>query len=97
MPGGIPIVLVGCKKDLEKQRAIDYEDAERIADAFKCPYIEVSSKDDPTIDNNVDNVFELLLVQLFKKEKVLSKDMNEVKNKALQRTQTTDDSCCTLF
>jgi hypothetical protein len=62
MAGGIPIVLVGCKKDLEKSRVIDYEDAERIADAFKCPYIEISSKDNPTVDNNVDNVFEVLLI-----------------------------------
>jgi len=29
----------------EKSRVIDYEDAERIADAFKGPYIEISSKE----------------------------------------------------
>jgi GTPase SAR1 family protein len=44
MQGGVPTILVGCKKDLEKQRVINFDEAEKMADCFNCPYIEASAK-----------------------------------------------------
>ena len=56
-----PVVLVGCKNDLSN-RAVDYLDGERTAESFKAPYIECSS----CTNHRVEDVFELVLIQLFK-------------------------------
>lgn len=61
-----PIVLVGCKSDLIKEREIDYLDGERTAESFKAPYIECSA----CSNSRVEDVFELVLIELFKKEKM---------------------------
>jgi flagellar basal body P-ring protein FlgI len=53
-------VLVGTKKDLAAMRK-DYTEAERIADALNCPYIETSAKADLS-SNNVDKAFELAII-----------------------------------
>ena len=58
-------MLVGCKSDLSSQREVDYLDGERTAESFKAPYIECSAAS----NNRVADVFELVLIQLFKKEK----------------------------
>ena len=39
-----PIVFVGLKADLAMDRAVDFSDCERTAEAYQAPYIEVSSK-----------------------------------------------------
>jgi hypothetical protein len=60
--GGVPsTVLVGTKKDLAAMRKVDYTEAERIADALNCPYIETSAKADLS-SNNVDKAFELAII-----------------------------------
>mmetsp|Transcript_16349 Transcript_16349/g.22096 ORF Transcript_16349/g.22096 Transcript_16349/m.22096 type:complete len:181 (+) Transcript_16349:914-1456(+) len=61
-----PVVLVGCKSDLTEEREIDYVDGERCAESFKAPYIECSAQS----NNRVEDVFELVLIQLFKKERL---------------------------
>lgn len=60
-----PVVLVGCKNDLREARQIEYTDGERTAEAFSAPYTECSAK----LNKGVEEVFELILIQLFKKEK----------------------------
>lgn len=60
-----PIVLVGCKSDLQKERQIDYHDGERLAESFRAPYLECSASS----NNRVEDVYELILIELFKKEK----------------------------
>ena len=50
---------MGCKNDApSKDRKIDYEDAERLAESFSAPYTECSSKN----NQGVVNVFELILI-----------------------------------
>ncbi len=60
-----PVILVGCKCDCTDQRQIDYVDGERCAESFKAPYIECSA----ATNHRVEDVFELVLIQLFKKER----------------------------
>lgn len=52
---------MGTKKDLAALRKVDYTEAERIADALNCPYIETSAKADLS-SNNVDKAFELAII-----------------------------------
>eukprot|EP00470_Lotharella_oceanica_P009644 CAMPEP_0170195172 /NCGR_PEP_ID=MMETSP0040_2-20121228/60939_1 /TAXON_ID=641309 /ORGANISM="Lotharella oceanica, Strain CCMP622" /LENGTH=304 /DNA_ID=CAMNT_0010444275 /DNA_START=165 /DNA_END=1079 /DNA_ORIENTATION=+ len=40
----IPMTLVGCKKDLESKRKVQYEEGLALASVWKCPYFEISSK-----------------------------------------------------
>ena len=60
-----PVVLVGCKSDLSSRRQVDYLDGERTAESFQAPYIECSA----ATNHRVEDVFELVLIQLFKQEK----------------------------
>lgn len=50
-------MIVGLKSDLGEKREVDYQDAERTAEAFSAPYIECSAKDDV----NIEAVFDLVL------------------------------------
>jgi hypothetical protein len=82
---------------LEKERKIPYDEAERMAECFNCPYIETSAKADVSSENNVDTAFELALIQLFKKEKKLRDSNLASICKRAERAQVSDDSCCNLF
>jgi GTPase SAR1 family protein len=64
---------------------VSYDDAERMADCFNSPYIETSSKDSISSDNNVDTVFELVLTQLFKKEKKIRDESKSILIKKYER------------
>ncbi|KAI1339519.1 ras small monomeric GTPase [Xylariaceae sp. FL0016] len=46
-----PVVLVGNKCDLEHERAVSREKAERSAAEFQCPYIETSAKSRINVEN----------------------------------------------
>ena len=51
--GKIPLVIVGNKSDLEKQRLIYREEGEELASILKCPFFEISAKE----NINVEDVF----------------------------------------
>ena len=72
-----PVVLVGCKSDLTSERQVSYLDGERTAESFQAPYIECSAQN----NYRVEDVFELVLIQLFKHEKVLRDAQIARKNK----------------
>ena len=40
----IPMILVGNKQGLENERSVTYNEAKSLADSWKKPYIEISSK-----------------------------------------------------
>lgn len=92
------VLVVGLRCDLAgRERAIDYQDGERTAEAFSAPYIECSAK----ADINVEAVFDLVLTQIFKYEKK-SRDKKRVGKSILseagfERAQAEDKSCCLLF
>ena len=72
-----PVILVGCKSDLSAERQVDYLDGERTAESFQAPYIECSACN----NHRVEDVFELVLIQLFKKEKIERDQQMEEQNK----------------
>ncbi|KAJ5076084.1 ras-like protein [Anaeramoeba ignava] len=49
----IPVVLVGNKSDLEKQRQVPTKDAQKYAKSIKCQYVETSAK----LRVNVEEIF----------------------------------------
>lgn len=52
----IPIVLVGNKSDLEKERAVDIEDVRKASDDYKVPFIDISAK----YNDNMPNVLKIM-------------------------------------
>lgn len=50
------IVLVGNKSDLEAEREIQWQDGEKMANAFDIPFIEISAK----TGEHIDKVYLLL-------------------------------------
>ncbi len=58
---GIPLVLVGCKSDLNEQRVVSEEDGESAAKQLKMDFLESSAKD----DFNVNDVFESLAKKIY--------------------------------
>ena len=74
----VPIILVGNKKELEKQRKVSFEEANKLADSLGIEYIEISDK----IKLNCKECFEKLskailiskLEKLKKKKKISQKE-----------------------
>lgn len=100
-------MLVGCKSDLSNKRQVDYLDGERTAESFQAPYIECSA----ATNHRVEDVFELVLIQLFKMEKKGRDKQMAEKTQHHQMLHGTilqdgrkkgsnrngDESCCTIF
>jgi len=47
----IPMVLVGNKSDLENERQVTKEDADKKSKEWKCPFFETSAKEKINIEN----------------------------------------------
>lgn len=60
----IPVVLVGNKCDLEAERRVSIPEGRAVANAWKCPFVETSAKN----NEHVDEVFSLLLAKIYKGE-----------------------------
>lgn len=63
LPARTPIILVGNKKDLARERAVSYEDGKHLADEMKAKFVEVSAKD----NTSVNNLFQSLIDAIEKK------------------------------
>jgi GTPase SAR1 family protein len=59
----IPFLLVGNKADLDERRRVTLEEAQRLADMWKVPYIETSAKTRLNVDK-VNVVFNYIFVLL---------------------------------
>jgi len=66
----IPFLLVGNKCDLNHKRAVSQEEAIRLADAWKVPYVETSAK----TRLNVDKVFYDLMEEIYKRKRLEGRD-----------------------
>lgn len=66
----IPFLLVGNKSDLSGKRAVSLDQALRLADQWKVPYIETSAK----TRLNVDKVFNDLMEEIYKRKKSEGRD-----------------------
>eukprot|EP00638_Chattonella_subsalsa_P010142 CAMPEP_0117759920 /NCGR_PEP_ID=MMETSP0947-20121206/16291_1 /TAXON_ID=44440 /ORGANISM="Chattonella subsalsa, Strain CCMP2191" /LENGTH=139 /DNA_ID=CAMNT_0005580451 /DNA_START=316 /DNA_END=735 /DNA_ORIENTATION=+ len=71
-PPDLPLVLVGSKWDLEDQRQVLHEEAKALAEEWKCPYLETSSRD----NYNVEEAFSTLIREI-EKDNELLKDEEE--------------------
>lgn len=63
----VPRVLVGIMKDLQDSRQVTQADAQALADSWRVPYIECSSK----TGENVSDVFHTLLKEIEKDDGLL--------------------------
>jgi len=62
----VPIILVGTKADLESERMITYEEGKKLAEKFRCGYVDASSRN----NMNVSEAFYSLVRMIdFWKEK----------------------------
>jgi len=62
-----PMIVVGNKSDLEAERVVSYEEGQKIADSFSCPFIETSAR----IPVNTDEAFLFLTLEVYNKQKKL--------------------------
>lgn len=56
----IPMIFVGNKCDLEYQRQVDKQEGEKLAERYKCKYMEISAKD----NLNINQTFESLITDI---------------------------------
>ncbi|RWS12449.1 ras-related protein Ral-A-like isoform X2 [Dinothrombium tinctorium] len=68
----IPFLLVGNKADLEEKRRVTFEEAQKLADQWKVPYIETSAK----TRSNVDRIFFDLMREIHKRKMCEAKTVN---------------------
>ncbi|ESP03039.1 hypothetical protein LOTGIDRAFT_212557 [Lottia gigantea] len=54
----VPVILVGNKSDLRMEREISVEEGKKIADSWKCPFLEASAKE----NQSVQDVFTQILM-----------------------------------
>ncbi|PVU93242.1 hypothetical protein BB560_006006, partial [Smittium megazygosporum] len=72
----VPMLLVGCKSDLENMRQVPKEDAQNLASSLNCQYIECSAKDEV----NIDKVFEMSLKEILGHDISLSSNKSDSKS-----------------
>lgn len=53
----LPMILIGNKCDLTSSRKIAYEEANQLAERWKCAYIEVSAKTRENVDKSFSEIF----------------------------------------
>uniref|UniRef100_A0A6B2LL73 Uncharacterized protein n=1 Tax=Arcella intermedia TaxID=1963864 RepID=A0A6B2LL73_9EUKA len=53
---GVPIILCGTKCDLADQRGVSVEEAQQLANNWKCPYIENSALTRTNLDLTFNNL-----------------------------------------
>ncbi|GAM24586.1 hypothetical protein SAMD00019534_077610 [Acytostelium subglobosum LB1] len=58
----IPMIIVGNKSDMEKERQVPAYEGKALADEFRCPFIETSAK----TNNNIKQCIELVLKEVIK-------------------------------
>lgn len=59
----VVLVLVGNKTDLEKDRQVPREEAQALAQEWKCPFIECSAKKKDNVAKVFDTIMEEILTQ----------------------------------
>eukprot|EP00667_Euglena_gracilis_P015269 EG_transcript_15872 len=58
------VVLLGNKTDLEKDRQVSYQQAQALAEEWKCPFLECSAKR----KENIQRVFTTIMEEILKRE-----------------------------
>ncbi|XP_076437455.1 GTP-binding protein Rheb-like [Babylonia areolata] len=60
---GLPVVLVGNKKDLRMERVISYEEGKRLADSWGVPFLEASAKENSSVREIFEKTVQVIMAQ----------------------------------
>lgn len=60
---GLPVVLVGNKKDLRMERIISFEEGKKLADSWKAPFLEASAKENSSVTEIFEKVLQVIMAQ----------------------------------
>ncbi|KAL8564119.1 hypothetical protein ACOMHN_035724 [Nucella lapillus] len=60
---GLPVVLVGNKKDLRMERVISYDEGKRLADSWKAPFLEASAKENSSVREVFEKMVGVIMAQ----------------------------------
>ena len=56
-----PILLLGCKNDLENERKVSYDDAKQLAESWGTEYIETSAKKNLNCEESLKKIAEKII------------------------------------
>ncbi|KAK7092387.1 GTP-binding protein Rheb-like isoform X2 [Littorina saxatilis] len=60
---GVPVILVGNKKDLRMERVISFEEGKKMADSWKAPFLEASAKENPSVREVFEKIIHVITTQ----------------------------------
>ncbi|KAJ3449451.1 ras [Anaeramoeba flamelloides] len=75
--GGAPMLLVGNKNDLKKERVVKYSEGKEVAESIGCKYLECSAKE----NENIEQIFEIILEEIEKRNGSLTFSHSKKTNK----------------
>ena len=70
----VPKILIGTHSDLKENREVDYVDGKMLAKRIGCPFIEVSSKEEEEVNNQIKKAFLMLILEINKKDSNFNED-----------------------
>ncbi len=92
----LKVVLLGNKADLEDQREVSQEQAEKFADSIGCKFYEGSAKSGENIKESLDEIAKI--TYLYMKDKKKNEDEDDKDGVILDRSKSLNDGkkkkCC---
>ena len=92
----IPKILIGNKADLEDQREVSQEQAEKFADSIGCKFYEGSAKSGENIKESLDEIAKI--TYLYMKDKKKNEDEDDKDGVILDRSNSSNNikkkKCC---
>jgi len=68
----VPFILVGNKADLAHRRRVSYEDAQRLANYWQCPYVETSAKTRMNLDRIFYDIMRMIYMRKITESRIVN-------------------------